>query len=130
MNILLRSSLGAAVAGAALALAACAQDDEEAIVAENGETPAAESTVAGGAPAPTPAPAGSRTLGASLTGGAEVPGPGDADGTGTFTARLDPATGELCYTLTVAGIVDYQACDDVICFKPAVLPVTWTVAVE
>lgn len=28
--------------------------------------------------------------------------------------------------LTVSGVVDYQACDDTICFKPAMVPVAWT----
>jgi len=106
MHILLKSGLGAAVAGAALALAACAQDDEEETGVEASET-ATEDTAAGdAAPAPgaTTAPAGERTLSATLTGAVEVPGPGDADGTGTFTAQLDPATARLCYTLTVANI--------------------------
>ena len=66
------------------------------------DTAAGDATPAPGA-TPTPAP-GERTLGATLTGANEVPGPGDADGTGTFTARLDPATDRLCYTLTVANI--------------------------
>jgi len=29
---------------------------------------------------------------------------GDADGSGTFTARLVPGTGQLCYTLATTGI--------------------------
>jgi hypothetical protein len=41
---------------------------------------------------------------ATLTGAAEVPGPGDTDGTGTLEARVNPGKGEVCYTLTVAGI--------------------------
>lgn len=41
---------------------------------------------------------------ASLTGSAEVPGPGDADGTGTFTGRLNVGQGQLCYTLTSANL--------------------------
>ena len=32
--------------------------------------------------------------------------------------------------LTVAGTVDYQACDDRVCFIPASLPVSWTVDVK
>lgn len=39
-------------------------------------------------------------LSAMLKGSAEVPGPGDSDGMGTFHARLNPGTGQLCYTLT------------------------------
>jgi len=41
---------------------------------------------------------------ASLNGSAEVPGPGDADGTGTFTGRLNVGQGKLCYTLTSAKL--------------------------
>ena len=43
-------------------------------------------------------------LTATLSGGAEVPGPGDSDGTGSFSARLIPGKGELCYKLVVSGI--------------------------
>jgi DsbC/DsbD-like thiol-disulfide interchange protein len=32
--------------------------------------------------------------------------------------------------LVISGVVDYQACDDAICFKPAVLPVVWTLTVR
>jgi DsbC/DsbD-like thiol-disulfide interchange protein len=32
--------------------------------------------------------------------------------------------------VTITGVVDYQACDDVICFKPAVWPVVWTLNVK
>ena len=32
--------------------------------------------------------------------------------------------------LIISGVVDYQACDDLICFKPAVLPVVWTLNVR
>lgn len=38
------------------------------------------------------------TFNATLTGASEVP-PADADGTGTFTARLNAAHNELCYEL-------------------------------
>jgi len=41
---------------------------------------------------------------ASLTGSAEVPGPGDADGTGMFTGRLNVGQSQLCYTLTSAKL--------------------------
>lgn len=45
-----------------------------------------------------------RKLSASLSGAAEVPGPGDPDGTGMFDARVNPGTGQFCYTLTAANI--------------------------
>jgi alkyl hydroperoxide reductase subunit AhpC len=32
--------------------------------------------------------------------------------------------------LTIAGTLDYQACDDKICFNPVALPVTWTFSVR
>lgn len=48
------------------------------------------------APAALAAPV---VLTASLTGANETAG-GDADGTGTFRAEADPATGDFCYTLT------------------------------
>lgn len=42
-------------------------------------------------------------LGATLTGPAEVGG-GDADGTGSFSAEVDPDAGDFCYTVTSAKI--------------------------
>jgi len=33
-------------------------------------------------------------------------------------------------TLTLTGIVKYQACDDRVCFIPASVPVRWTIAVK
>ena len=33
-------------------------------------------------------------------------------------------------TLTLAGTLDFQACDDKVCFVPESVPVTWTVAVK
>lgn len=47
----------------------------------------------------SPATATGVMLTATLAGPNEVPGPGDADGTGSFAARVDPALGKLCYTL-------------------------------
>jgi hypothetical protein len=29
-------------------------------------------------------------------------------------------------SLTLTGLVEYQACDDKVCFNPATVPVTWT----
>lgn len=42
-------------------------------------------------------------LTATLTGAAETGG-GDADGSGTFRAEVDPQAGDFCYTLKVSGI--------------------------
>jgi hypothetical protein len=50
------------------------------------------------------APAQAAPLATSLTGANEVPGPGDADGSGTFVAKIKPGRGTLCYTLTVSNI--------------------------
>lgn len=47
---------------------------------------------------------GGRPITARMTGAAERPGPGDADGTGTATFRINPGQSEVCYTLTVANI--------------------------
>jgi CHRD domain len=47
---------------------------------------------------------GGRPLTATLTGAAEVPGPGDADGRGTFSATVNPGKGEVCYRLSVSMI--------------------------
>ena len=33
-------------------------------------------------------------------------------------------------TLKLTGTVDYQACDDKVCFKPESVPVNWTIAVN
>ncbi len=59
------------------------------------------------APAPAsaqPARATGVQLMASLSGAPEVPGPGDPDGTGMFSARLNVGQGQLCYTLTSSNI--------------------------
>ena len=40
------------------------------------------------------------------------------------------ATAKAGSTLTVAGVVNYQACDDRICFKPTTLPVSWNVKIR
>jgi len=47
---------------------------------------------------------GSRRFTADLSGAAEVPGPGDADGKGKALLELDPAHDRLCYKLRVEGI--------------------------
>jgi DsbC/DsbD-like thiol-disulfide interchange protein len=33
-------------------------------------------------------------------------------------------------SLTLTGTLEYQACDDKVCFNPATVPVTWTVALK
>ena len=47
---------------------------------------------------------GGRRLSANLTGAAEVPGPGDADGKGTAKVTLNHGKGEVCYELSVSNI--------------------------
>lgn len=47
----------------------------------------------------TPAQAAKNTYNVTLTGGEEVPGPGDPDGSGTAAITLDTATNELCWDL-------------------------------
>jgi hypothetical protein len=49
-------------------------------------------------------PHGGRPLTATLTGAAEVPGPGDADGTGLAKITLNHGQGQICYELTVSNI--------------------------
>lgn len=53
---------------------------------------------------PVSAEEGGRPISVEMTGGAERPGPGDADGAGTATFRINPGQTQLCYTLTVANI--------------------------
>lgn len=51
-----------------------------------------------------PASAGATTaFQTSLSGAAEVPGPGDADGAGNAVVRVDAASGEVCYVVTTHG---------------------------
>lgn len=40
----------------------------------------------------------------TLTGGAEVPGPGDADATGSATVTVNPGQNQICYKVSVAHI--------------------------
>ena len=46
---------------------------------------------------------------AKLTGGAEVPGPGDPDGSGTVQVTLNPKAGEVCFELIVADVQEVTA---------------------
>jgi hypothetical protein len=43
---------------------------------------------------------GGKTLTATLTGAAEVPGPGDLDGTGTAEITINPGLKSVCYTVS------------------------------
>jgi CHRD domain len=45
-----------------------------------------------------------RKISTTLDGASEAPGPGDADGTGTFSARINPGQEEICYELSVTNI--------------------------
>lgn len=51
-----------------------------------------------------PALAGGRPLTAELNGANEVPGPGDADGTGMAYITLNQGQGEVCWHIEVANI--------------------------
>jgi hypothetical protein len=58
---------------------------------------------------PASADTGGRPFTVDLTGAAEVnaagvPNQGDPDGTGTATLRINPGTGEVCWTIEVAGV--------------------------
>ena len=57
---------------------------------------------AGGAAAQTVGEGG-RKLQTVLTGAAERPGPGDADGTGTAKVTVNPGQSRVCYELTVSN---------------------------
>lgn len=47
---------------------------------------------------------GGRKLQTSLTGAAEVPGPGDADGAGTAEITVNPGQNQICSKLAVTNI--------------------------
>lgn len=51
-----------------------------------------------------PAAEAGRELKATLSGAAEVPGPGDADGSGMATVTVNPGQERICYSLTVSNI--------------------------
>ena len=55
------------------------------------------------AASPAAAQDSGRKLSTVLTGAAEVGG-GDPDGTGKATLRVNPGTGQICYTITVANL--------------------------
>ena len=58
---------------------------------------------------PAVAADGGRPLSANLTGGAEVPGPGDPDGTGSAFLRVNPGLGRVCYELSAMRIAPARA---------------------
>lgn len=60
--------------------------------------------LAAGATLAASAQTGGRPLSASLTGRAEVPGPGDADGRGTARLTINPGQTRLCYKLMVRNV--------------------------
>jgi hypothetical protein len=47
---------------------------------------------------------GGRKLDANLSGAAEVPGPGDADGSGTASVTVNAGRSQVCYALNVTRI--------------------------
>jgi len=49
----------------------------------------------------SPASASQASMTTTLSGSAEVPGPGSADGTGQAMVTIDPAQATVCYDLTV-----------------------------
>lgn len=55
------------------------------------------------------AAAGGRTLTATMTGDAEVPGPGDPDATGFATLTFNRGQGEVCFDITVENIESITA---------------------
>lgn len=66
--------------------------------------PAALIALALSAPALAMHEQGGRKLMTALNGAMEAPGPGDTDGTGMFSATVNPGQTKVCYTLTVAKI--------------------------
>ena len=55
-------------------------------------------------PEVTKAQGGSHSMKIALTGGAEKPGPGDPDGSGTVDLTLNHDKGEVCYEITTKDI--------------------------
>lgn len=45
------------------------------------------------------------------------------------TIRLRPSL-KVGQTVTVTGVLNYQACDDAVCFNPVSAPVSWSVTVK
>jgi hypothetical protein len=53
--------------------------------------------------------AGGRPLSTTMTGGEEVPGPGDPDGSGEAFITLNHGSGEVCFQITVSDIAPATA---------------------
>jgi hypothetical protein len=53
---------------------------------------------------PASAEAAGRPFTVDLTGAAERPTQGDPDGSGTASLTINPGTGEVCWTIEVAGV--------------------------
>jgi len=63
----------------------------------------------GAAAIAAPVAEGGRPFSTSLTGAAEVPGPGDADGAGTAKITVNLGQRRICYELTVRNIAPATA---------------------
>lgn len=105
--VLLRRQVFAfTIAGAALA--ACGGDDE-ASPATTADTAADTTAAAAGSTSDTSGTSsGVPTYVVELTGGAEVPGPGDPEGTGTLELQFS-AAGEVCINGELDGIDEITA---------------------
>ena len=75
-------------------------------------------------PATTSTTVRTTTLVAPLTGAAVVPGPGAPGASGLARLTLDPATGQLCWELTVSGVAAPTAAHLHTAPRGAVGPVT------
>ncbi len=73
-----------------------------ALIALSALAPALAACATTGAAGPNPYHTGTALVG-TLDGKAEVP-PGDPNGSGEFSAWVDPAKSRICYTLGTAGI--------------------------
>ena len=70
---------------------------------------AVSGAVVAGAPASAADKDKTTLFAVQLNGAQEVPGPGDADGTGVGVLHVDRKTGRICYTLNVNNIAPADA---------------------
>jgi len=49
---------------------------------------------------------------------------------GMTIGRVEPSSADTNSTLTIAGALDYQACDDHVCYLPESIPLRWTMKVN